>query len=594
MNNKTAIKNTVRNNLKLLKYVWKYAPELVVWKIITVILNVIVDATMNVMFLQAVVDAITEGAGMGIVMKFIVITTVIMLFHDFSSAIYSQYIEPVSKQKIHKGMHNMLFEKINGLDLEKFDDSEFYNDYVWALKEVDNRTLKSFIMLSEFFKAVLSSIVFVFISIQFNWKFLGFIVLPVFIRMAMSNYKSRLNYELCNELNPVNRKKDYARRTFYLKDYAKEMRVYPVGKILINMFNDCVDENIGIIKKYRNRFVVTTNLETSTYWLFGKLPITIYMCYLIIVCHSLSVGAFVAMYSAASKLMYSLASIFVIIPAVRENGLFSEKIVRLLNAEDHIEDADTGIEFNEEVKSIVLQNVNFKYPFGKNNIINNINIEIKKGEKIAFVGLNGAGKSTLIKLLLRFYDTNSGKIKVNGTDIKDYKIRDYRDKFAVIFQDFQIYAMPVMKNITMSENDRQEDMHKTEEILNKVGLDEYIKMLDSNLTKEFDKDGIVCSGGQKQKLAIARALYREADIILLDELSSALDPIAEDRIQRLIDKQNKTVIMISHRLSTIRNMDKIYFIEDGTVAEAGTHEKLMEINGKYAEMYRIQAEKYEK
>lgn len=195
--------------------------------------------------------------------------------------------------------------------------------------------------------------------------------------------------------------------------------------------------------------------------------------------------------------------------------------------------------------------------------------------------------------MLRFYDTNSGKIKVNGTDIKDYKIRDYRDKFAVIFQDFQIYAMPVMKNITMSENDRQEDMHKTEEILNKVGLDEYIEMLDSNLTKEFDKDGIVCSGGQKQKLAIARALYREADIILLDELSSALDPIAEDRIQRLIDKQNKTVIMISHRLSTIRNMDKIYFVEDGTVAEAGTHEKLMEINGKYAEMYRIQAEKYD-
>lgn len=205
----------------------------------------------------------------------------------------------------------------------------------------------------------------------------------------------------------------------------------------------------------------------------------------------------------------------------------------------------------------------------------------------------GLEVNILIKLLLRFYDTNSGKIKVNGTDIKDYKIRDYRDKFAVIFQDFQIYAMPVMKNITMSENDRQEDMHKTEEILNKVGLDEYIEMLDSNLTKEFDKDGIVCSGGQKQKLAIARALYREADIILLDELSSALDPIAEDRIQRLIDKQNKTVIMISHRLSTIRNMDKIYFVEDGTVAEAGTHEKLMEINGKYAEMYRIQAEKYD-
>lgn len=585
------MRQTIKDNLQLLKYVWKYSPAIIIWRIINVCLNIAVDATLNVMFLQVVVDAMTAGMGMGVVLKYVLVVTIIMLTHDFANAIYSQYIEPVGKQRIHQGMHNRIFDRIRKIDLEKFDDADFYNDYIWALKEVDNRTMKAFAMVSEFFKAVISSLVFVIISIRFDWRFLGFVLVPVGIRMAVSTYKSRINYELNVELNEVNRKKDYVRRTFYLKDYAKEMRVYPIASVLLKMFNSCVNKSIAIIKKYRNRFVAATNLETSTYWLFGKLPITIYMCYLVLVSHSLTIGAFVAMYSAASKLMYSLASIFVIVPTVRENGLFSKKVLRILNCRGKIEEETEGEDMKGEFTGLQLEHVSFAYPFGKGKILQDINIKVGKGEKIAIVGLNGAGKTTLIKLIMRFYDPTEGRILVNGRNIVDFKVKDYREQIAAVFQDFQLYAVSVAENVSMSEDGQGQD-GSVRNMLHKVGLPEFENQLNQTMTKEFDKSGIVCSGGQKQKISIARALNRNSEILILDEASSALDPIAEDKMQRLIMEQGKTTIFISHRLSFVQNVDRIYFMENGSVMEAGSHEELMKKNGKYAQMYNIQAEKF--
>lgn len=584
------MKKTIRNNMQLLKYVWKYSPEIVIWRIIIVVLNIAVDATLNVIFLQVVVDAMTSGAGLKQIFKYIIIVTALMLCHDLFQSVYSQYIDPVGKQKIHKGMHNLLFRKICGIDLEKFDDSNFYNDYIWALKEVDHRTMKAFVMLSEFFKAVVSTIVFTLISIQFDWKFLGFVIVPVAIRLSMSIYKTKIQYKLSRELNPVNRRKDYARRTFYLREYAKEIRTYPVSKILFRIFNESVDENVSIIRKFKNRFVASTSLETSTYWLFGKLPITIYMCYLVLVKRALSVGAFVAMYSAASKLMYSMSAIFVIIPSLRENGLFAEKIINLMQYKSHIEGIEEGEPLKSEIRKLELKHVSFQYPFGKNRILRDITFTVKKGEKIAIVGLNGAGKTTLIKLLMRFYDPTEGEILLNGKKAGAYAIKDYRQKFSAVFQDFQLYAISVKENILMGK-DLEESMD-LEEILQKVELPEFDEKLETNVTKEFDREGIVCSGGQRQKLAIARAMAKNAEFVIMDEATSALDPIAEDKIQDLFIKSGKSVIFISHRLSSVINMDRIYYMESGEITEAGSHEELLQKNGKYAQMYRIQAKKY--
>lgn len=208
------------------------------------------------------------------------------------------------------------------------------------------------------------------------------------------------------------------------------------------------------------------------------------------------------------------------------------------------------------------------------------------------MGVNGAGKTTLVKLLMRYYDVTNGKIFYNGTDIRKFTTADYRAQYSTIFQDFQIYAISVEENISMGK--ASSDKKQILAALKNSGLEILSDKLSANLTKEFDEKGLILSGGQYQKLAIARALYRNSDIVIMDEASSALDPISEAEINNTIMKQmkDKSMIIITHRLSTIKHADKICFMEKGCILEEGSHEELMKANGKYAQMYRIQAEQY--
>jgi ATP-binding cassette subfamily B protein len=221
---------------------------------------------------------------------------------------------------------------------------------------------------------------------------------------------------------------------------------------------------------------------------------------------------------------------------------------------------------------------------------------IKAGQKIALVGYNGAGKSTLVKLILRLYDPNSGKVLINGEGIKDFTISSYRSKFSTIFQDFRIYSASVAENVLCGKYTNV-DEKRVNSALSNSGFDEKLASMphgiDTVLTKEFDSEGINLSGGEAQKIAIARVFARDCDIVILDEPSSALDPDSEYELNKtLMTAFDKTVIIISHRLSTTRMADMIYMLEDGKIIEQGDHDSLMKLDGKYAEMFNKQAEKY--
>ena len=223
-------------------------------------------------------------------------------------------------------------------------------------------------------------------------------------------------------------------------------------------------------------------------------------------------------------------------------------------------------------------------------------MSIKKGEKIALVGYNGAGKTTLIKLILRLYDPTQGSIYFGDENLKEYPINKYREKYGVLFQDFEIVAASIAQNISMS--DGEFDKEKADAVIKKVAFAEKLQSLpegyETQLTKEFSDKGVNLSGGEAQKLALARVLYSSANVIILDEPSSALDPIAEYELNKAVTELSgdKTVIIISHRLSTTRFVDKIYMLEKGRIIEQGDHNTLLAQNGKYAEMFSAQAEKY--
>ena len=238
----------------------------------------------------------------------------------------------------------------------------------------------------------------------------------------------------------------------------------------------------------------------------------------------------------------------------------------------------------------------FTYNGNEKPTINGISMSIKKGEKIALVGYNGAGKTTLIKLILRLYDPTKGEISFGDNNLKEYPLKNYREKFGVLFQDFEIVAASIAQNISMSDEDF--DREKADAVLKKVAFSEKFQSLpdgyETQLTKEFSDNGVNLSGGEAQKLALARVLYSSADVIILDEPSSALDPIAEYELNKAVTELSgdKTVIIISHRLSTTRFVDKIYMLESGKIIEQGDHNALLRQKGKYAEMFKAQAEKY--
>lgn len=283
--------------------------------------------------------------------------------------------------------------------------------------------------------------------------------------------------------------------------------------------------------------------------------------------------------------------------AAAENSVYIYRIREFLQMEPSIVSDEEGT-VPKGVGGLSAEHVDFGYLPGQ-PVLKDVTFAVKPGQKIALVGYNGSGKTTLVKLLLRLYDPSAGRICYHGKDIRTYQVMAYRRSIGSVFQDFKIYAATLKENVLMDvEKGSREESYQVERALYEAHFtledDRLSYQIETPLTTEFEKDGVNLSGGEAQKVAIARTLYRQQDIIIMDEPSSALDPLAEYRLNRELNEiaKDKTVVFISHRLSTVRDADCIYMMENGRIVESGTHEELLAENGKYAAMWRIQAGLY--
>ncbi|KAI4453868.1 atp-binding cassette sub-family b [Holotrichia oblita] len=281
-----------------------------------------------------------------------------------------------------------------------------------------------------------------------------------------------------------------------------------------------------------------------------------------------------------------------------ESGLYIKNLKSFMGYESKINELQDGIIPQSTIESIEFKNVTFKYDGAQENALQDFNLKVGAGEKIVIVGLNGAGKSTFIKLLMRFYDPSDGNILVNGIDIKEYNLKEYRKLFSAAFQDYQLFSMSVLENVIMKDEDGDDRRNALAALAASGVLDKINtlpKGIDNIVTREFDNEGAVLSGGESQKLIISRALFKDRQIAVFDEPSSALDAVAETRLYDEILKasKGKIIFFISHRLSASLYSDKVLFIDSKNVKAFDTHENLLKENSQYTEMFKMQAERYQ-
>ena len=322
------------------------------------------------------------------------------------------------------------------------------------------------------------------------------------------------------------------------------------------------------------------------------LVLTLYIGYKTIVTKDMSAGDFVATFNGAVQIGSGI--LYLTVGCVRnftERSKIIDKYRKFLSTQNDITDGSHVAECGSP-EAITLHDVSFAYEGSSKDSLDKISMEIKPFEKVALVGYNGAGKTTLTNLLLRLYDVKSGEITIGDRDIREETVESHRARFAAVFQDFQIFSASVGENVALSSD---YDEERVWDALRKAGFEKELpKGLKTILLREFDDNGLMLSGGEQQKVAIARAFYKNCPYVILDEPSANLDPVSEYELNHamMTAAKDKTVIFISHRLSTTRNADKIFMMENGKIIERGSHEDLMKQNGKYAEMFNLQAEKY--
>ena len=320
-----------------------------------------------------------------------------------------------------------------------------------------------------------------------------------------------------------------------------------------------------------------------------------YAAYRFVIKRNLAVADFSVIVTAVSNLKDMLNSLSDSVALLRTESEYFANLREFMEYEPKVVG---GSKSAEEFESLEFRDVHFTYPGAKKPSLNGLSFSISKGETVAVVGKNGAGKTTFVKLLLRFYDPDSGTILYNGTDIREYDIESLRERLATVFQDYKVFALTVSENVLCRETENEADSEAVEKALKAAGIYERIMALpektETVFTREFDEKGTGLSGGEQQKLCAARMFAKDFEIALLDEPSSALDPIAEYKMyESLIEAtKDKTVIYISHRLSSAVLSDKIYVFEGGKVSECGTHEQLMADGKGYCEMFTLQASSY--
>ena len=536
-----------------------------------------------------------------IIMYTVIICLIMMILDVISTTCYNSF--EFEYRKTEGYVEKKRMDKLFHTDFKNMESPDFL-DYAQRAKTALNRgkgfhgvLYQSRNFIAQGTLMILSAAL---IGIQNLLMMIIFIVISFGIVKISSFFTKRDKIKFSDAMAPTWRKMNYLESTTKNFDFAKDIRLFNMSNAFFNQLSGVNETYKELNRKHHNRMVLW-EVSLGSVLIVQKILMYTWLVYNVVT-GAYQISDFVLYVGLVSTFHASVGYVNWIYSDMRTNSLMINDYRNFVDWKEDRETADEKdgyiTEINLDKFEFRFENVSFKYPGHDNYVLKNVNLTIKNGAKLAVVGVNGAGKTTFIKLMMKLYEPSEGRILLNDVDIKEYNREEYFKLFSPVFQNVECFAMPIYQNISFAEEDKT-DMNKINEVLEQSGLSEkinsYEKGIHTNLLKIFDKEGIDLSGGEKQRLAMARALYKDGKVIILDEPTAALDALAEDRMYREFENMiyGKTAVFISHRLGSTRFCDKIAMFEDGTIVEEGTHEELMAKNGKYAYMFGIQSQYYD-
>jgi ATP-binding cassette, subfamily B, bacterial len=488
-----------------------------------------------------------------------------------------------------------LIQHATRLDLATFEDPGFHDILERARQQATDRIG----MLNAMGRLLLQSITLITLSIPViiysPWLFLLLVVCVVPAFMGESHF-AFLGYSLAHEITPIRRELDYLRTIGTSKENAKEVKLFNLGGHLHRRYDALTGQ---IIRKNIN--LTRHRLLWGSVWgVIGSLGY--YASYVFLVWQALaghiSIGTLVLLTGAIAGASTQLAGVFSLFSHISDQALHLADLVEFLRVEPNIRSQPNALPAPRPIRTgFEFRDVSFQYPGTSRLILKNLNFRLEPGEHVALVGENGQGKTTLVKLLARLYDPSGGAIYLDGIDLREYSVEDLHKEIGVIFQDFVRYDMPARMNIGVGRIDNLGDDESLWMAAEKSRADRLLTRfssgLDQMLGRRFE-GGVDLSGGEWQKFALARAYLRDAQVLILDEPTAALDAVAEAEVFARFDdlSRGKMALLISHRFSTVRKSDRIVVLEGGRIYEEGTHDELVAHGGRYASLFELQAASY--
>lgn len=584
----------LKNVLFALKLVWEADKKMIIGIFAAEIANNVLSMyVQNILFLKVLLSIIDGNSDFRTYFDSLLLFFITYLAVNILSTLANRS-KMISTKVVLKKLNNKIFSKAISLDVSCYENPDFYDKYTRATQVVSSSYYETVCYCVATITGGIVALICVVTTVSIVNPLYLLFLLPVAFVFAIEHIRSKVAFNLNKEMTKNNRIKAYIQRTMLLKDYSKDMRTSNIFAVMLQRFKAAIDANIVILKKYGVKLFLYGMLSSLFSDFIPIIGTYAFAGYQFIYTNTLTISGFSVVLSSINAVRQSTMNIARTYERLMQTALYFQHLRDFFDYEPQITD---GGKDAEEFESIEFRNVSFGYPGTDKKILKNISFRIERGETVAVVGVNGAGKSTLVKLLLRFYDADEGEILYNGINIKEYNVTSLRNSYATVFQDYKNFAVSVNENI-MCHECTDEEKELAEKALRQSGVWDKISSLpkgaDTVLTREFDVDGVGLSGGENQKVSVARLFARNFQIAILDEPSSALDPVAEYEMYENLIKvtENKTVIYISHRLSSAVLSDKIIVLGGGEIIESGTHSELMACNGEYSRMFTLQASSY--